>query len=264
MENGNKDLLKWHCRREAKKLTQDWDTIFIFTGQPPVRVGKTTLALWAAKHFCNYAGLEYNVNEIMTYDGAQFIEKIEGNPEYSPVILDEAGDACNSREWYTDINKAISKALMVSGQYHKALMFCLPSLKLLDSTVKYRMSALFNCLAPKNVRGYCKVFTPNQTLFSRHNNPYFNPFYDFRFFDLPPRIKEIFQKTEREGKAYLMEKYIEQAGGKSPEALAKHIAGLPPTEKEQLKSSRVYSAALISQMPGVSHYKALKVVKLLN
>ncbi len=247
------DLLRQDCYKICARIKNDWDAVIVNVGIPGT--GKTVLSIQMAQYFCEALGCEFDLNTMITYDGAGFLELLDVNDDETPIILDEAGSALFSQEWQNSVNKAIIQALMVVRKRRKIMILNLPKLRFLNPGVSDRISLFNTVYTVHGKRGYVAVHYPTTTALSNYKYPYFRQAYIHRFPDLDPAIKAQYEPVEAEGKEMLLQRYIEKAGGNKVETLMDFIRELQGEKKDMMlvngrnefKGLKIYSGNLMAE-----------------
>ena len=164
------DLLRQDCIKITKRIKNDWDAVIVNVGIPGT--GKTVLSIQMAQYFCEALGCEFDLNTMITYDGAGFLELLDVNDDETPIILDEAGSALFSQEWQNSVNKAIIQALMVVRKRRQIMILNLPKLRFLNPGVSDRISLFNTVYTVHGRRGYVAVHYPTTTALSNYKYPY--------------------------------------------------------------------------------------------
>ena len=226
------DLLEQDAGRIVKRMKTDWDAVVVNVGTPGC--GKTVFSIQFAKMLCGHLGIDFDLETMITYDGAGFLELLDINDDMTPIILDEAGSALFSQEWSNAVNKAIVQALMVVRKRRKCMILNIPKLRFLNPGVSDRISLFNTIYTHRGKRGYAAVHYPTTSALSNYKYPYFIKKYVHRFPDLDPETKATYEPIEKEGKEMLLQRYIEKGGGNKLETLLEFLKGLDTEAKRRM------------------------------
>lgn len=164
-EGLSRDLLDRHCNYVRKVLRNDFDWWHCNEGYEGT--GKSTGSIHTARRI---AGDLFDVNEHVVYDAEELLRLIDDCPRYGSIILDEAGEAAFSREWNTEMNKAIVKGSQQMRDRNLNVIFNLPALELLDSALRRRFRTLVIYEAPQFVRGRSMWHAPSINRYGKNQN----------------------------------------------------------------------------------------------
>lgn len=142
------ERVKNNLLKIREKLRQDYDYILVISGREGS--GKSTLAA-----HCAYI-VDPTINaDRFCFDGDEFLNQLTTANKYQAIIFDEAGTNLYSREAMTNMNRLITKALMLIRQKNLMLILCIPSFFVLDTYVRnHRVNALINI----HKRGHFRVW----------------------------------------------------------------------------------------------------------
>lgn len=137
----------WFFDEIHERLKSDKNILGLVTGH--TGRGKTCWAIKVAQ------ALDPSFNaERIVFDYQQFRFAIENSPEYAWIVWDEPNKGLSHRDWYLDINKAITTYLQTFRFRHKNILFALPKASLVDKSA--RVVCLFEAIMQKE--GLAKIY----------------------------------------------------------------------------------------------------------
>jgi len=145
----------WFWDELKQRLSTDKNVLGLVTGH--TGRGKTC---WAIK-VASTMDPTFNAQQIV-FNYAQFREAIENSHEQAWIVWDEPNKGLSHRDWYLDINKAITTYLQTFRFRHKNILFALPKASLIDKSA--RVVCLFEAIMQKE--GLAKVYQYEHNHFS--------------------------------------------------------------------------------------------------
>lgn len=123
----------WFIDQLREREKTDRNTLGLVLGKPGR--GKTTWSL----DVCQKMDEGFSPDRIVfTY--RQFRKAVEDSPENSWFVWDEPNRGLSHRNWYSQINKAVTTYLQTSRFRHKSILFALPKADLIDKAARAVMS----------------------------------------------------------------------------------------------------------------------------
>lgn len=239
-EGLSRDLLDRHCNYVRKVLRNDYDWWHCNEGYEGT--GKSTGSIHTARRI---AGDLFDVNEHVVYDAEELLRLIDDCPRYGSIILDEAGEAAFSREWNTEMNRAIVKGSQQMRDRNLNVLFNLPALELLDSALRRRFRTLVIYEAPQFVRGRSMWHAPSINRYGKKSEPFWDLQFVYYMRPLPPRLREDYVAIKTKRGQERVARYIEQverARKKNqdidPRDIVEKIRKMPKAERDKLLSTR--------------------------
>ena len=239
-EGLSRDLLDRHCNYVRKVLRNDFDWWHCNEGYEGT--GKSTGSIHTARRI---AGDLFDVNEHVVYDAEELLRLIDDCPRYGSIILDEAGEAAFSREWNTEMNRAIVKGSQQMRDRNLNVLFNLPALELLDSALRRRFRTLVIYEAPQFVRGRSLGHAPSSIRYGKKSVPFWDLQFVYYMRPLPPRLREDYVAIKTKRGQERVARYIEQverARKKNqdidPRDIVEKIRKMPKAERDKLLSTR--------------------------
>lgn len=236
----SQDLLDRHCNYVRKVLRRDFDWWHCNEGYEGT--GKSTGSIHTARRI---AGDLFTVRDHVVYDAEELLRLIDDAPRYGSIILDEAGEAAFSREWNSEMNKAIVKGSQQMRDRNLNVLFNLPALELLDSALRRRFRTLVIYEAPKFTRGRSMWHTPSYNRYGKKSDPYWDLRFIYYMRELPPSIREDYVrlKTTRGRERVLryldqVEREREKNVDQDPKRYVEQIMKWPEEKRATLLSSR--------------------------
>jgi hypothetical protein len=234
------DFLGRHANYVRKVIRGDWDWWLCNEGGEGT--GKSSLGIWQG----HVVGRElFKVSQNIVWDPEEFLRLIDSTPRYGVIILDEAGEAVFSRDFNSEMNKAIVKASQQMRDRNLYVVYNLPTLELLDTALRRRFKTLVIYEAPNFVRGRSLWHVPVHNRYGKKSEPYwdFQEVYYFR--ELPPKVRSEYVKIKTSRGIERVAKYLEQVTQDiersqdiDPHRIVDQISRLPETERAELLSTR--------------------------
>ncbi len=234
------DLLDRHCNYVRKVLRNDFDWWHCNEGYEGT--GKSTGSIHTARRI---AGDLFRIKEHVVYDAEELLRLIDDCPRYGSIILDEAGEAAFSREWNSEMNRAIVKGSQQMRDRNLNVIFNLPALELLDSALRRRFRTLVIDEAPQFVRGRSMWHAPSYNRYGKKSDPFWDLRFVYYMRPLPPRIREDYVAIKTKRGQERVARYLEQverARQKNqdidPKDIVEKIRKMPQEERSKLLSTR--------------------------
>lgn len=236
----HEDFLDRHSNFVRKVIRDDWDWWTCNEGAEGT--GKSSLSI----HNAMKVGRElFVLQEHVIYDPEELLRLIDDAPRYGSIVLDEAGEAAFSRDFNTEMNKAIIKASQQMRDRNLHVIFNLPALELLDSALRRRFKTLVISEAPNFRRGRSLWHVPVIPRYGKKSEPYFDLQHIYYFKPLPPAIREAYVKIKTKRGIERVQRYIDQVEKErakhqdvDPRSIVEKILKLPEAERAKLLSSR--------------------------
>ena len=239
-EGLSRDLLDRHCNYVRKVLRNDFDWWHCNEGYEGT--GKSTGSIHTARRI---AGDLFDVKEHVVYDAEELLRLIDDCPRYGSIILDEAGEAAFSRDWNSEMNKAIVKGSQQMRDRNLNVLFNLPSLELLDSALRRRFRTLVIYEAPKFIRGRSMWHAPSINRYGKKSEPFWDLHFVYYMRELPPRIREDYVAIKTKRGQERVARYLEQVESArqknvdlDPKDIVEKIRKMPQEERSKLLSTR--------------------------
>lgn len=137
----------WFFSELKERLKADKNVLALVTGH--TGRGKTC---WAIK-IAQAMDPNFNASQIV-FNYKQFRTAIETSNDNAWIVWDEPNKGLSHRDWYLDVNKAISTYLQTFRFRHKNVLFALPKSSLIDKSA--RVVCLFEAIMQKE--GLAKVY----------------------------------------------------------------------------------------------------------
>lgn len=234
------DLLDRHCKYVAKTLRRDWDWWHVNEGYEGS--GKSTGSIHTAMRIAS--GL-FQIREHIVYDGEEVLRLIDDCPRYGSIIVDEAGEAAFSRDWHSDMNKALVKGSQQMRDRNLNVIFNLPALELLDSALRRRFRTLVIYEAPQFVRGRSMWHVPVYNRYGKKGDPYWDLRFVYYMLDLPPRKRSEYVAIKTSRGKERVARYIDQVTAEreknrdiDPKTIVSKILSMPEQKRATMLNSR--------------------------
>ena len=234
------DLLDRHCSFVRRVLRNDFDWWHCNEGYEGT--GKSTGSIHTARRI---AGDLFDINEHVVYDAEELLRLIDDCPRYGSIILDEAGEAAFSREWNSEMNRAIVKGSQQMRDRNLNVLFNLPALELLDSALRRRFRTLVIYEAPQFIRGRSMWHVPSINRYGKKSEPFWDLHFVYYMRPLPPRLREDYVAIKTKRGQERVARYLEQverARQKNvdldPKDIVEKIRKMPQEERSKLLSTR--------------------------
>ena len=127
----------WFWDELKQRLLTDKNVLGLVTGH--TGRGKTC---WAIK-VASAMDSTFNAQQIV-FNYAQFREAIENSHDQAWIVWDEPNKGLSHRDWYLDINKAITTYLQTFRFRHKNILFALPKASLIDKSARVAFRSLWS------------------------------------------------------------------------------------------------------------------------
>ena len=235
-----KDLHQRHCRFVSNVLRKDFDWWHCNEGYEGT--GKSTGSIWTAMRIARDL---FDINEHVVYDAEELLRLIDDCPRYGTIILDEAGEAAFSRDWNTEMNKAIVKGSQQMRDRNLNVQFNLPAIELLDSALRRRFRTLVIYEARNFIRGRSMWHVPVYNRYGKKSDPYWDLRFVYYMKDLPPAKREAYVKIKTQRGMERVARYLEQVESArdknvdiDPKKIVDKIRNLPEDKRSALLSSR--------------------------
>lgn len=234
------DLLDRHCNFVRRVLRNDFDWWHCNEGYEGT--GKSTGSIHTARRI---AGDLFRIKEHVVYDAEELLRLIDDCPRYGSIILDEAGEAAFSREWNSEMNKAIVKGSQQMRDRNLNVIMNLPSMDLLDSALRRRFRTLVIYEAPRFVRGRSMWHAPVRNRYGKKTDPFWELKFVYYMLPLPPAVREEYIRIKTKRGQERVARYLEQvekARQKNvdvdPRDIVEKIRKLPVEKQASLLSTR--------------------------
>ena len=119
----------WFWNELKERLATDKNVLGLVTGH--TGRGKTCWAIKVARRMDETFGPDNIV-----FDYNQFRNAMETSHEYAWIVWDEPNKGLSHRDWFLDINKAITTYLQTFRFRHKNVLFALPKASLIDKSAR--------------------------------------------------------------------------------------------------------------------------------
>ena len=131
----------------AERNKRNLNDLLMYTGKPGR--GKSMAGLKT----CQILDPNFNADNIV-FNGRQFREAVEASKPDAWILWDEPNKGLSHRDWYQEINKAVTVYLQTGRFRKKNVVFALPKASLLDKAARAVMTA--ECIFYN--RGICSVY----------------------------------------------------------------------------------------------------------
>jgi len=191
------------------RLRNNLSATVLISGEPGT--GKSTLAINMGAMGAYLTGQEWPWKKAIAYDGKQYLSCLQQLPEYSTVILNEAGEDLFNRDWQKKTSKAISRSQQNDRVYRKIKLFIVPYASMIDvniiRTAHYRM----HC-STLGSRRLVEVWEGMPApMFQKHDKPYYKQiFRGYAFSKLPERMYKEYLHLDIGKKEDMNAKYRKQ------------------------------------------------------
>jgi hypothetical protein len=112
----------------AERSRLHYTTLILYLGKPGK--GKS----WAALKTCEKMDPNFSIDDVV-FNGRQFRKAVE-RPGFAWLLWDEPNRGLSHREWYTEINKAVTTYLQTSRFREKNVVFALPKEDWIDKSAR--------------------------------------------------------------------------------------------------------------------------------
>lgn len=135
------------------------------------RIGKSMIGVWLSYTMMNVLGKEYDPTKNTFYEPIKAIEDL-GHKEKEPLLIDEAGDVLDAREWYEQTHQALKS--IINTQAYKTMLYIFISPFVIDIDKTFRKH--FDFLIRVDDKGRYKAFrfvkkydelNPNKVVYKR-------------------------------------------------------------------------------------------------
>lgn len=201
------------------RLRNNASCTVVITGEPGA--GKSTLAINIGAMAALLTDQHWDWKAAITFDGVGYLKALEELPQYSVVILNEAGEALFNREWQSAEGKNISKTQLTDRVKRKIKIFIIPYNSMLDINIQRSANYFLFCYL-RGSRRYTDIYTGKPA-----SNPFVStslPFFEkttaaYGFAKLPSSIYQEYITMDTAAKEDMNAKYQEALG---PQASKKH------------------------------------------
>lgn len=97
------------------------------------RIGKSFVGVWLSYKLMELMGKQYTPIDHTFYEPVKAIENLEGRRQ-DPLMIDEAGDILNRREWYAQTHIALSNIINTQAYKGMIYIFISPFISDIDKT----------------------------------------------------------------------------------------------------------------------------------
>ena len=204
-----RDALAECVQKLLWRLKNNLSASVLISGEPGT--GKSTLAMNIGAMAGYLTGEEWPWKKAIAYSGEQYLTSLKMLPEYSTVILNEAGEDLFNRDWQQKIAKAISRSQQNDRVYRKIKLFVVPYAAMIDvnivRTAHYRM----HC-STLGARRLVEVWEAMPApVFQKLNKPYYVQIIrGYAFAKMPERVYTEYLKLDYGMKERMNEKYRRQ------------------------------------------------------
>lgn len=247
----------WFLDELSQRNKLDRNTLAAFTGKPGR--GKTVAALSTALAL----DPEFSVDKIV-FTAQQFKKAIDESKQFSWIVWDEPNKGLSHQDWYTEMNKAVTRFLQTSRFHLKNVLFALPKLDLMAKSA--RPVLLFEGVFWTHRIASIYELEPNH--FGSTPDLYKN-FVGEAEFKFPPRELWKGYEDKREEwhrKEFPDEPFIDESAPVKVkryrewgEVLA-HVKADPSRYRDPQKGNRI-TALMVSSIEGCSDQTARKVIR---
>lgn len=249
---------QWFLAELAQRNKLERNTLGAFTGKPGR--GKTVAALSTALAL----DPEFTVDKIV-FTANQFKKAIDESKQFSWIVWDEPNKGLSHQDWYSEMNKAVTRFLQTSRFHLKNVLFALPKLDLMAKSA--RPVLLFEGVFWTHKLASIYELEPNH--FGSTPELYKN-FLGEAEFKLPPRElwkayenkREEWHKKEFPDETFTEESGLEKLSRRYKEwaVVLAHVKGNPDRYKDPNKGNRI-TALQVSSIEGCSDQTARKVIR---
>lgn len=117
------------------------------------RIGKSMIGVWLCYIMMKLLGKEYDPTKNTFYEPIKAIEDL-GYKEKEPLMIDEAGDVLDAREWYEQTHQALKS--IINTQAYKTMLYIFISPFIIDIDKTFRKH--FDFLIRVDDKGKYKAF----------------------------------------------------------------------------------------------------------
>lgn len=135
------------------------------------RIGKSMIGVWLCYIMMKLLGKEYDPTKNTFYEPIKAIDDL-GHKEKEPLMIDEAGDVLDAREWYEQTHQALKS--IINTQAYKTMLYIFISPFIVDIDKTFRKH--FDFLIRVDDKGRYKAFrfvkhydelNPNKVVYKR-------------------------------------------------------------------------------------------------
>lgn len=152
-----------------KKIKEGFSPTIAICGSQ--RIGKSFVGNWLCYIMMSVLGKEYDPTKSTFYEPVKAIEDL-GEKSMEPLLIDEAGDVLDAREWYEQTHQALKS--IINTQAYKTMMYIFISPFVIDIDKTFRKH--FDFLVRCDTKGRYKTFrfvkkydelNPNKVVYKR-------------------------------------------------------------------------------------------------
>ena len=149
-------------------LRNDWDFVFIVSGNGQVRVGKSVLAQQIGYFVAYHMKTPFNIDNIV-FSGDELIKKAHQKPKNSVFVYDEARSELDSKKTMERVTQTLLDFFSECGMYNHFIILVLPDFFDLPKSIAINRSR-----ALINVRSSAEIVQGNIVKFKRGTYQFFN------------------------------------------------------------------------------------------
>jgi hypothetical protein len=235
-----RDFLDRHANFVRSVLRADWDWWTCDEGFEGT--GKSTGAIHEARRIGRDL---FVLEDHVVYDADELLRLVDDAPRYGSIIFDEAGEAAFSRDFNSEINKALVRASQQIRDRNLHIIFNLPALELLDTGLRRRFKTLVIFEAPNFNRGRSLWHCPVHNRYGNKSAPYWDHQWTYYFQPLPAAYKDRYTTIKTKRGKERVARYLdsvcaeqEKHNDVDPRRLVAEIRKLSPVEQERYKSTK--------------------------
>jgi len=168
-------------------------------------VGQTgTGKSWAAVKLCEIIDKNFNINNIC-FDSRELLELIDGGElnKGSMLLYDEAGISFGARDFYQDVNKALSYFFQGFRAFNIGVVFTTPDQSFIDVHARKIIHAVIQTVGLNREEGYCIVKWKNLD----HNPVMSKTYYKYDRYRVNKKISKETQTRIHKASDELLEAY---------------------------------------------------------
>ncbi len=134
MTNDYWEIDPWFWEELDERRKTGGNVVAVATG--PNNAGKSYWCLELCRQLHLSYGLEPFTDEGVVFNSRQFWERMQGSSSEAWALWDEPNKGLSHRDWYEEMNKAVTTFIQTFRFKRKSLLLALPHVRLLDKSAR--------------------------------------------------------------------------------------------------------------------------------
>jgi len=135
----------WFWEEMAERRKAGGNVVALATGQP--NIGKSYWCLALLQEIHRSWSLSKITSEAIVFNSGQFWKRMQESEEEAWTLWDEPNKGLSHRDWYEEMNKAVTTFIQTFRFKKKSLLLALPHMRLVDKSA--RAVCLFEAMMKK-------------------------------------------------------------------------------------------------------------------